>query len=105
MSNPFAVLGIPETADDATVHKAYLHQVRAYPPDRDPQRFQAIRTAFETLRTQRDRLRYRLFNVEQPTLSQLLCDDVDHTTQPLVAARPPLSQLQDALRSSLNRSV
>lgn len=32
MPNPFTVLGVIETADDDTIKKAYLQQVREHPP-------------------------------------------------------------------------
>ena len=36
--DPFAVLGIEETADDEAVRAAYVQALRASPPDRDPER-------------------------------------------------------------------
>jgi hypothetical protein len=35
MPNPFAVLGVAETADDDAIKKAYLQQVREHPPERN----------------------------------------------------------------------
>ncbi|MFZ1641865.1 MAG: DnaJ domain-containing protein [Candidatus Contendobacter sp.] len=71
MPNPFNLLGVAETADDDAIKKAYLQQVREHPPERDPDRFQAIRAAFEAIKTRRDRLRYRLFHQETPDLAEL----------------------------------
>ncbi len=45
--NPFAVLGIEETADDEQVRAAYLAAVRRSPPDRDPEGFRRVREAYE----------------------------------------------------------
>jgi curved DNA-binding protein CbpA len=72
MPNPFDLLGVAETADDDTIKKAYLQQVREHPPERDPDRFQAIRAAFETVKSRRDRLRYRLLHQEPPDLAALV---------------------------------
>jgi curved DNA-binding protein CbpA len=72
MSNPFDLLGVAETADDDAIKKAYLQQVREHPPERDPDRFQAIRAAFEAIKTRRDRLRYWLFQQETPDLAELV---------------------------------
>ena len=66
MHNPFIILDVAETADDDTIKKAYLQQVREHPPERDPERFQTIRAAYETIKTRRDRLRYRLFQHDTP---------------------------------------
>ena len=72
MPNPFTVLGVVETADDDTIKKAYLQQVREHPPERDAERFQTIRAAYEAIKTRRDRLSYRLFQQETPDLPGLV---------------------------------
>lgn len=72
MQNPFIVLDVAETADDDAIKKAYLQQVREHPPERDPERFQAIRAAYETIKTRGDRLRYRLFQHKKPDLAGLV---------------------------------
>ena len=72
MANPFDLLGVTETADDDAIKKAYLQRVREHPPERDPDRFQAIRAAYEAVKTRRDRLRYRLFHQETPDLAELV---------------------------------
>lgn len=64
-------LSVAETDDDDAIKKAYLRQVREHPPERDPERFQAIRTAYDAIKTRRDRLHYRLFGQESPDLAAL----------------------------------
>ena len=59
--NPFVVLGIDETADDAAVRAAWLTAVRAHPPDRDAAGFQRIRDAYEAIRDEDRRRALRLF--------------------------------------------
>ena len=41
-TDPFAVLGVDENAGDEAIKQRYLALVRAYPPDREPDRFQAV---------------------------------------------------------------
>ncbi len=72
MTNPFSILGIDENADDEIIRHAYLQQIRLFPPERDPDRFQAIHQAYETIKSKRDRLRYRLFSMEPPQSSTLI---------------------------------
>jgi curved DNA-binding protein CbpA len=67
--NPFAVLGVDETADDAAVRAAYLVAVRAHPPDRDPAAFQRVREAYDAIRDEERRLELRLFG--PPPLDRL----------------------------------
>lgn len=72
MSDPYLILGVPPDADDATVHAAYLAAVKACPPEWDPQRFAAVRHAYDALRTRRDRLAHELFDRSAPTVQELL---------------------------------
>lgn len=98
MPNPFAVLGVAETADDDAIKKAYLHQVREHPPERNPERFQVIRAAFETIKTRPDRLRYRLFGQETPDVAGLMAHALQRGGP---RRRPTESQLRQLLSSSL----
>jgi DnaJ domain len=69
--DPFAVLGLDENADDDAVKRRYLALVRAYPPDREPERFQALREAYEAVRGQRERLERKLLHTSTAALSRL----------------------------------
>ncbi|MEI8325839.1 MAG: molecular chaperone DnaJ, partial [Betaproteobacteria bacterium] len=68
MSDPYLVLGIARGADDAAVRAAYLAAVRLYPPERDAERFAAVRRSFDAVSTSRLRLEHELFDREPPTL-------------------------------------
>ena len=67
--DPFAVLGLEETATDEAVRAAYMQALRASPPDRDPEGFRRIREAYEALRDAERRLAFRLFG--PPPLANL----------------------------------
>jgi curved DNA-binding protein CbpA len=95
MSDPYLVLGIaPETADDASVHAAYLAAVRASPPERDIARFEAVRKAYETISTHRARLAHALFAMSPPTVAELL----DRAAPREAPQRPAVSVLTALLR-------
>lgn len=100
MLNPFAVLGVAETADDDAIKKAYLSQVRDYPPERDPDRFQAIRAAFDAIKTRPDRLRYRLFGQDTPDVTGLVASALQSDSR----RRLSETQLRQWLNSRLNAS-
>ncbi len=72
MSDPYLTLGVPVDAADAVIHAAYLAAVKACPPERDLKRFEAVRTAYEAIRTRRKRLAHELFDTSLPTLTELL---------------------------------
>ena len=97
LSNPFNVLGVAETADDAAIKKAYLQKVREYPPERAPERFQAIRTAYEAIKTRRDRLSYRLFEHETPDPARLVASALQIGAR----RRPTEQQLRQWLNNRL----
>lgn len=71
IADPFAALGVAEEADDAAIRQRYLALVRAYPPDRAPERFQAYRQAFEAIRDARARAATRLLHSTDGALLRL----------------------------------
>jgi hypothetical protein len=71
MSNPFAVLGVTEDAGDEAIKQSYLALVRGHPPDREPERFQEFRRAFEAIRGERERLEVKLLQTSSAALTRL----------------------------------
>src|SRR5438445_5343914 len=61
MTDPHAVLGLPPDSDDEAIRRRYLELVRQFTPEHHPDKFAAIRAAYESLRDLNTRLRYRLF--------------------------------------------
>ncbi|MCS7259682.1 MAG: J domain-containing protein [Anaerolineae bacterium] len=47
--DPYQVLGLEPGASLEEVRQAYFEQVRAHPPERDPEIFKMIRAAYEQL--------------------------------------------------------
>ncbi len=47
--NDYQVLGLNEGADQKEVKKAYFKLVRQFPPEKDPEKFQQIRRAYENI--------------------------------------------------------
>jgi hypothetical protein len=70
-TDPFAVLGVDENAGDEAIKQRYLALVRAHPPDREPERFQEYRRAYEAVRGERERLEVRLLQTSTGALTQL----------------------------------
>jgi curved DNA-binding protein CbpA len=62
MTDPFQVLELPPDADDAAIRARYLEMVRRWPPEQAPERFAAVRAAYEQVRDRDARLRHRLFD-------------------------------------------
>ena len=89
-SDPFQVLGLPLDSDDASIRRRYLELVRESPPDRAPERFAAIRAAYDQVRDPVQRLSAQLFEVA--TSDSLDAIEVDLRAR-LRAARIPLNVL------------
>lgn len=72
LPDPYAELGLAETATEAEIKQAYFALVRQHPPETDPQGFKRIRAAYERLRTPEKRLEtdmLRLAPWPEPTLA------------------------------------
>ena len=78
VTDAYAVLGLPADSDDDTIRRRYLELVRQYSPERHPERFAAVRQAYESLRDLDTRLRHRLFEAGrneslEPLIEELTC--------------------------------
>lgn len=65
-ADPYSVLGVGRRATDAEIKRAYFAQVRLHTPEREPEKFQEIRAAYERLRTPEARARSNLFLLQPP---------------------------------------
>jgi curved DNA-binding protein CbpA len=98
MTNPYEALELPTTASDEEIRRRYLELVRQFPPDRAPERFAAIREAYEELRDPIKRLEKQLFVLD---VSEPIADIVaDFQRRSLQRARIPV----DILLSLAQRS-
>ncbi len=76
MTDPYAVLGLSPDSDDETIRRRYLELVRQFSPEHHPEKFAAIRTAYESLRDLDTRLRYRLFEAGSKETVTALIEEV-----------------------------
>lgn len=86
-TDPFSVLGLDENVGDDEIKSRYLALVREFPPDLEPERFQAHRAAYEALRTERERLAVRLLSAHGGALARLKAASLPSTAA-RGAARP-----------------
>jgi curved DNA-binding protein CbpA len=63
MTDPYEVLDLPPDSADDAIRLRYLELVRRYSPEHHPERFAAVRAAYEQLRDRDERLRRRLFDL------------------------------------------
>lgn len=94
-ASPFEILGVSPDADDEAIRRAYLSKVQAYPPERAPEEFQAIRRAYEQIRTPRARIEYALFHC--PSL-----EEIQRLAYRLRPPRPSLAQFRKLLLECLD---
>ena len=76
MSDPYAVLDLPRDADEAAIRRRYLELVRQHPPDRAPERFAAIRAAYDEVRDPGRRLEALILEVATTDAIDAIAADV-----------------------------
>ena len=76
MDDPYAVLGVADDADDETIRRRYLELVRQFSPEHHPEKFAAIRAAYERLRDRDARLRHRLFEAGKRETVDAIVEEV-----------------------------
>jgi curved DNA-binding protein CbpA len=65
MADPYETLGVTRSSSDAEIRRRYLELVRQFPPERDAERFAAIRHAYDQLRDPVERMDKRLFDLNE----------------------------------------
>ena len=90
MTDPHEILGVTQGASEEEIRSRYLDLVRQHPPDRDPERFAAVRQAYEQLRDPVERMRARLFHLDEADSMPAVLADVRRRVR---LARLPASLL------------
>src|SRR5881397_3395941 len=76
MTDPYEVLGLPADCDDEIIRRRYLELVRQFSPERHPEKFAAIRAAYEQLKDLDTRLRHRLFEAGKNESIEALIEEL-----------------------------
>jgi len=76
LTDPYVVLGLPPEADDEAIRRRYLELVRQHSPEHHPEKFAAVRAAYEQLRDQSTRLRHRLFEAGKRETVDAIIEEV-----------------------------
>jgi curved DNA-binding protein CbpA len=76
MSNPYTVLGLAADCDDDAIRRRYLELVRRFSPEHHPEKFAAVRAAYESLRDLDTRLRYRLFEAGKEESVEAIVEEI-----------------------------
>ena len=95
MTDPYAVLGLSADSDDETIRRRYLELVRQFSPEHHPEKFDAIRRAYESLRDLETRLRHRLFEAGRSDSIDAILEDLACRTP---RRRMPLQALVSAVQ-------
>jgi|SRR6516165_2459745 curved DNA-binding protein CbpA len=95
MEDPYAVLGLPPGSDDESIRRRYLELVRRFSPEHHPERFAAIRAAYEKLRDLDTRLSYRLFEAGKRDTVDAILEELACRSQ---RRRVPLQTMLAALK-------
>ena len=70
--DPYRVLDVDPAATDDAIRAAYLAAIRASPPERDRERFEQVRSAYEAIADSRRRVAHHLFDGSPATIDDLV---------------------------------
>lgn len=76
MNDPYEILGLERDADEAEIRHRYLELVREFSPDRAPERFAAIRAAYDEVRDPLRRLETQLFGLKSHDSIEAILTDL-----------------------------
>ncbi len=93
MKTPYETLDISKDCNDETVKQGYLLMVKQFPPERFPEDFQRIRSAYEKIKTEKDRAALELFDTTLPEPEELIRE----LTKVSAKNRPDEQTLQELL--------
>jgi curved DNA-binding protein CbpA len=77
MADPYQVLGLDANSDDAAIRKRYLELVKQFTPEHHPEKFAAVRAAYESLRDLTTRVRHRLFEAGKNESLDALIEELE----------------------------
>jgi curved DNA-binding protein CbpA len=97
MTDPYEVLKLPPDADDDAIRRRYLELVRQFTPEHHPEKFAAIRAAYESLKDLTTRLEHRLFDTGDKESIAAIIEELACRTP---RRRLSLDQLLNAVRPS-----
>jgi curved DNA-binding protein CbpA len=75
MADPYTVLGLPPDADDAAIRKRYLELTREFTPEHHPEKFAAVRAAYDRIKDLDRRVQYRLFDAGKEDTTEALIEE------------------------------
>src|SRR5436190_8892069 len=92
MNDPYETLALPPDADDETIRRRYLELVRQFSPEHHPEKFAAIRAAYDSVRNLDTRLRHRLFEAGRKESVEAIIEELTcQKGRPRVSLRTLLS--------------
>ena len=77
MDDPYIVLGLAADCTDEAIRARYLELVRQFSPEHHPQKFAAIRSAYEQLRDLNTRIRFRLFEAGKKDSLDAILEEIE----------------------------
>lgn len=76
MISAFDILDVSSNCSDDEIKIAYIQKVKIYSPERAPDEFKQIRSAFDLINTEKKRIQYQLFNNDMPNVFAFLEDSL-----------------------------
>jgi curved DNA-binding protein CbpA len=95
--NPYFALGVPPSADDQTIRRAYLEELKQATPEANPTRFKILAAAYEQIKDEAGRNKYELFHTDVAGDSPLEAF-LEHARNSAQPKPMPFDRLKEYLR-------
>jgi curved DNA-binding protein CbpA len=96
-TDPYEVLGVAPSADDAAIRARYLALTQQYSPERQPKEFAAVRAAYDAVKSLDDRVQHRLFPEPEPDAIQAILEELAcQTPRPRIALETLIATVMPA---------
>ncbi|MBF0446609.1 MAG: hypothetical protein HQL67_00240 [Magnetococcales bacterium] len=99
MKNPFHLLNLATEVDDSAVEAAYQRLVALHPETTSPNRAKEIAWAYSTIKKERDRIRFKLFETPTADIPTLLGPSLIQLNPALPSESSLLAPLRHALKT------
>ncbi|MBF0454683.1 MAG: hypothetical protein HQL72_07665 [Magnetococcales bacterium] len=99
MKNPFHLLNLPPDVSDETVEAAYQRLITLHTAQHSTQRHQEIEWAYQTIKAQRDRIRFQLLETPTADIPTLLGPALTEPTPAPPNQEQTLAVLSHALKT------
>jgi len=104
MIDPYLLLNVSENTTDKEVKQAYHSMIQNYPPEHYPELFNVIRKAYETIATEHQRLKLKVFDLPLSP-EDILYASLEQKTAPQFSKQHFLKALDENIKLAIKHRL